>query len=251
VLERQNQNKNPMNEFDLNPNEPKLIKVKDNSNRAKILLSVFGVLIGLLLIGLLTGYNELQMLKNAQMGDYVSEQEANTSDMLQGVVGLSQLGLFLTSVIVFLNWFRRAYGNLHRAGVILKHQESMAVWAWIIPIVSFFRPVQIMNEIWMATQEKIKELDTSYTIKGGGIIIGLWWTLFLISNFVGRFLLTAAFKQETIEQLILSSEATLLSDIIQLLEAILVMLIVYKLSKMESKMAFEVNKSADNMGIIQ
>ena len=52
-----------MNEFDLNPKEPKLIKLKDNSKRAKILLRVFGVLIGLLLIGLLTGYNELQMLK--------------------------------------------------------------------------------------------------------------------------------------------------------------------------------------------
>ena len=240
-----------MNEFDLNPKEPKLIKLKDNSKRAKILLRVFGVLIGLLLIGLLTGYNELQMLKNAQMGDYVSEQEANTSDMLQGVVGLAQLGLFIASVIVFLNWFRRAYGNLHRAGVNLSHQESMAVWAWIIPIVSFFRPVQIMNEIWMATQEKIQELDTSYTIKRGGIIIGLWWTLFLISNFIGRFLLKAAFNQETIEQLIQSSKATLLSDIIQVLEALLVMLIVLKLSKMEARMALEIKKSADNMGIIQ
>jgi hypothetical protein len=236
-----------MNEIEINQEEEKRIEIKDNFKRAKTLLTVFWVLTGLTLVGLLTGYNELQILKNAQIGEYVSEEETNLSDLLQGIIGLIQLGLYIASVVVFLNWFRRAYGNLHRAGITyIEHKESMAVWTWFIPIIWFYRPVQIMNEIWTETQEKIKKLNSTYEMKSGGLIIGLWWSLFIISNFIGRYVLKSAFKQDTIEQLIESSEATLISDIMQIPEALLVILIVHKLSKMESKLADEVKKSGGN-----
>ena len=236
-----------MNEIEINQEEEKRIEIKDNFKRAKTLLTVFWVLTGLTLVGLLTGYNELQILKNAQIGEYVSKEETNLSDLLQGIIGLIQLGLYIASVVVFLNWFRRAYGNLHRAGITyIEHKESMAVWTWFIPIIWFYRPVQIMNEIWTETQEKIKKLNSTYEMKSGGLIIGLWWSLFIISNFIGRYVLKSAFKQDTIEQLIESSEATLISDIMQIPEALLVILIVHKLSKMESKLADEVKKSGGN-----
>ncbi|MCO5263784.1 MAG: DUF4328 domain-containing protein [Lentimicrobium sp.] len=236
-----------MNEAEQNQQEEQVIELKDNSGRAKTLMTIFWILTGLTLIGLLSGYNELQILKKAQIGEYVSEQEANTSDLMQGILGLFQFGFYIASIVVFLNWFRRAYGNLHRAGInYLKHKESMAVWAWIIPIIWFYRPVQIMNEIWTETQLKIKNIDSSYVIKSGGRIIGLWWTLYIISNFVGRYVLKTAFKQDTIEQLIEGSVATKVSDIMQIPEALLVILVVNKLSKMETKLADEVKRSGGN-----
>lgn len=224
------------------------LEIWDNSKRAKNVMIIFWILTGLTLIGLVTGYNELQILEKAQIGEYISEQEANTSDLIQGILGLFQSGIYITSVVLFLNWFRRAYGNLHRLGIsYLKHKESMAVWIWFIPIIAFFRPVQIMTEIWNEIQEKIKIFDATYTIKKGGLIIGLWWTLFIISNFIGRYVLKTAFKDDTIEQLIEGSQAMLVSDIMQIPEALLVILIVFQLSKMESKLALEVKKSGGNI----
>ena len=238
-----------MNENELNQEqEQELFELRDNAKRAKTLMTLFFILTGLTLIGLLSGYNELQILRKVQIGEYVSEQEASKSDLIQRILGLVQLGLYIASVIVFLNWFRRAYGNLHRMGIHdLKHRESMAVWAWFIPIVWFYRPVQIMNEIWTETQRKIKEFDSSYEIKSGRLFIGLWWTFFIVSNFIGRYVLKTAFKQETIEQVIESSEATIISDIMQVPESLLVILIVYKLSIMESKLGDEVRKSGGNI----
>jgi len=220
------------------------IEIWDNSDRAKNLMIVFWVLTGLTLIGLLSGYNELQILKRAQIGEYVSMQEANTSDTIQAIIGLVQMVIHIASIVLFLNWFRRAYANLHRAGVsYLKHKEDMAVWAWFIPIISLFRPVQIMNEIWTETQKKIKDLDTNYYAINGGLIIGLWWTLFIISNFIGNYVFKTAFKDETIEQIIEGSQAMLISDGMQVPEALLVIFIVFQLSKMESRWAEEVTKS--------
>ena len=240
-----------MNETELQiQSEPELIEIKDNSQRVKTLLIVFWVLIVIIIIGIFTGLNELQILQKAQIGDYVTEETAKTSDLLQLIVGLSQFSVYIVSIVVFLNWFRRAYGNLHRLGVNnLQHKETMAVWAWFIPIIWFFRPVQIMKEIWTETQEKIRKFDSSYVIKSGGFIIGLWWTLYIVSNFLGRYVLKAAFKQDTIEQIIESSKASMISDILSIPEALVVILIVYKLSKMESKLADEVKKANVDMDI--
>ncbi len=237
-----------MKEIEINQQKEKKIEIKDNSKRAKILLTVFGVLIVLNSVGLLIGYNEMQILKKAQIGEYVSEEAENLSELLQGIIGLVQFGLYISSVVVFLNWFRRAYGNLHRADITyINHRETMAVWAWFIPIVSFYRPVQMMNEIWTETQETIKNFDTTYVTKKGGIIIGLWWALFIISNFIGWYVFQTIKKQDTIEQMIKSSEANLISDFIQIPEACLVIFIVHKLSKMEYKLADEVKKSGGNI----
>ena len=60
------------------------------------------------------------------------------------------------------------YGNWHRLSTIsLKHSESMAIWTWFIPINVFFRPLRIMNEIWIEKQNLIKKLDSSYVVSDG------------------------------------------------------------------------------------
>lgn len=239
-----------MNETENNTTEDLIqnLEVWDNSKRAKTLLTVFWILNGLTVIGIISGYFELEILKNVQQGNFVDESEVNANDLRQGVIGLLQTGFYIASVVVFLNWFRRAYGNLHRLGInYLKYKESMAVWSWFIPIIFLFRPVQIMNEIWIGTQAKIKKHDTSYSVKSGGLIIGLWWSLFIISNFIGRYVLKSAFKDDTIEQLIEGSQAMMISDIMQIPEALLVILIVFKLSKTELRLAEEIKQSGGNI----
>ena len=226
----------------------KEIEIWDNSKRAKAVLYVFWALTGVTILGVVSGYWELQLLEKAQLSGFVDENEANASDLRQGVIGVVQMGLYVASAVVFLRWFRRAYGNLHRTGINhLEHRESMALWSWFIPIIFLFRPVQIMNEIWDETQEKIKKYDASYVFRKGGGIILSWWILFIISHIVGRYLLKTAFEQDTLDQLIESSQATLFSDVIQIPEAILVMVIVYKLSQIETKLANEVESAGGNV----
>ncbi|MEL4307056.1 DUF4328 domain-containing protein [Joostella sp. CR20] len=218
------------------------LEIIDNSKRAKLLKTVFWSLMVLAVIGLVPGYLEIQLLKRAQLGDFISESEVNTSDAIQGVIGMLQFVIYIVSVVVFLNWFRRAYGNLHRLKVPLDHKESMAVWTWFIPFIVLFRPVQIMNEIWSKTQAVIKKFNPFYAKTSGKLIIGAWWALFLISNFVGKYVLKTAFKQDTIEDLINGSQAILYSDLIQIPEALLVILIVSKVSRMETMLAEEIKK---------
>jgi len=224
------------------------IELWDNSKRAKTVITVFWVLILFLVIGIISGYYELELLKNAQLGEFVDESTASASDLRQMIIGLLQTGLTIVSIIVFLNWFRRAYGNLHRLGITyLKHDESMAVWSWFIPIIFLFRPVQIMKEIWAETKQGIQEYNSNDSLSSGGFIIGLWWALFITSNFIGKYVLQVAFKEDTIAQMIEGSQAVFIFDVLQIPEALLVILIITRLSKMESKLAKEVQKNGGHI----
>lgn len=218
------------------------IEIFDNTKRAKTLITVFWILTGLTAIGILSSYFELELLKSGQLTGYIDENDANANDLRQGIIGVLQIVIYIVSIIVFLNWFRRAYGNLHKLGLrYLKQNETMAVWSWFIPILFLFRPVQIMNEIWRETQLQIKKCDSKYLIKSGGLIIGVWWALFIFSNFIGKYVLRTAFKTDTIEEVIEGTQAIMLSDIMEIPEALLVILIVSQFSKIETKFAETVN----------
>lgn len=221
------------------------IEIWDNAGRAKNLKIVFWLLILVTFFAVLSGYFELELLTSIQEGYYILDGEAEANDLRQGIIGITQTILYIISIVVFLNWFRRAYGNLHRlyGRHYLKHKESMALWFWFIPILWFFRPVQIMNEIWKETQHRIKHYDPAYLIKSGGLIIGLWWTLFILSNFIGRYVFKTTWNAETLEEFIQSAEATFFSDIMNIPEALLVILIVTQLSHFESRLKEEVIKT--------
>lgn len=217
------------------------VEIWDNSQRAKQVLIVFGILIGLAVIGLISSYFELRLLQSALDGTYIDDQKAEANDLRQMLIGFLQIGIFIASMVVFLNWFRRAYGNLHRITTsFLVHKEKMAVWAWFIPIIHLFRPVQIMNEIWDETQAEISKLDSSYIPQNGRMLVGIWWTLHIITMIFERATWRTALKDETLEQLIEGTLITMVSDLMVIPEAALVMFIVYRFSKIETTLAYTV-----------
>lgn len=208
-----------------------------NSKRAEILIVVFGIFIAISLVGILSSLLELKLLQDINNGMYISEEQANSNDIRQQIMAIVGIMAFIATAVVFLNWFRRAYGNLHRLGdKTLRHSESLAVWSFIIPIVCYFWPLQIMNDIWDRTQYHIKNVDKNYKMRKDKFLIGIWWTLFVISVLVGNILFRTIFKDETLEEMIVSSQAMIISDVLQIIEAIVVILIVKRVSEMEKQL---------------
>lgn len=224
--------------------ENNIIEIFDNSKRGKIAIYAFWVIIAIDLVAILSGYVELDLLKQIKFGEFVDDSAIDTSDFRQVVLGILQTISYIVCSIIFLYWFRRAYGNLHRLGIkYINHSESMAIWAFVIPIVSLFRPVQIMNEIWVETQNYIKKNDRNFKITNGILFIGFWWLLFIVTNIIGRFILRDALNLETIDDLINNSQNQLYSDILQVVEAFFIIGIVYKISQFEEKLAEVVKRS--------
>ena len=80
----------------------------------------------------------------------------------------------------------------------------MTIWGFVIPIVCYFWPYQIMSDIWVRTQHHIKNLKPNFLKSNDGYLIGIWWALFVISALIGKVILKTVFKDETIDELITS-----------------------------------------------
>ena len=88
-----------------------------------------------------------------QIGQVSPDQVAN-NDPIQGIVGLLQSGLGIVTAITFLKWIYRAYKNIQGFGAEgLRFSPGWAMGYYFIPILSLIRPVQVMSEIWRASDD--------------------------------------------------------------------------------------------------
>ena len=162
-------------------------------------------------------------------------------DAYSSAINIVWLGLYVASIMVFLNWFRRAYCNLHRIdSTVPDHAEAATAYSWIVPFVNLCRPYQIMKQIWEKTQDFIENYDFFYYRRKGGVLLGIWVFLLVSSAILGRIYMELS--DFSITDLTFTTKIAMLLDAETILEAGIVTYIVYMISKMETKLAEEVVK---------
>jgi hypothetical protein len=143
-----------------------------------------------------------------QFGQLSPDQVAN-NDPIQVIVGLLQSGLGIVTGIAFLKWIYRAYKNIKGFGAEgLRFSPGWAVGYYFIPILSLIRPVQVMGEIWRASDG-----PTNWRQKPGSWLIAGWWTLFLLYTGVTQISLEIAFQASTNDQWTLAAVLAILGDL--------------------------------------
>jgi serine/threonine-protein kinase len=108
-------------------------------------------------------------------------------------IGAIQAAWFLVTAALWLAWFRRAYLNLPALGARrLRFRPWWAVGAWLVPVFSLFRPKQVLNDIWRASDPQLAP-DQAATWRGRPVaeLLGWWWLAFVASVLV-RSITTAA-----------------------------------------------------------
>jgi Domain of unknown function (DUF4328) len=143
-----------------------------------------------------------------QAGQLTPDQVA-TNDPIQGIVGLLQSGLGIVTGITFLKWIYRAYKNIQGFGAEgLRFSPGWAVGYYFIPILSLIRPVQVMSEIWRASDD-----PKNWPRRPGSWLIVSWWTLFLIYTGVTQVSLEIAIQASTNDQWTLAAVLAIAGDL--------------------------------------
>lgn len=102
---------------------------------------------------------------------------------------LAILGTLLLTAAAFLFWLHRAYSNLPGlGGTVLDYTPRSALLWWFVPIFSFFRPHQVMSEVWQ--QSSVQERSDER--RWGALaqervprIFMVWWILFIVAIVLG------------------------------------------------------------------
>ena len=205
----------------------------DNTKRGETVILFFWLVCVMSLISAISNFFEWGLL-NRLTEEYVSEEEATANDIRQFLIGLLVIGFNITLIVTYLNWFRRAYGNLVRLKQYpLEYSEVEVAWSWFIPIVNLYKPYKAAREIVRYYRMKAMELTDDHKSSIDLTLLGIWWALWLIRNFTGNFVSRMTWSAEELDELIFASELNIVSDLIDIPAAIAAIFVIKRITEDE------------------
>ena len=207
--------------------------LKPNGQRAKNAITLIWIVLILEVISLISGYFQYDLLQTVANGGEISMETATANDTREQMIGIIYTIAYIISAITFIQWFRRAYFNLHLKVNHLSHTEGWAAGSWFVPIISLYRPYQIMKEIYQETRELLIKKGIDYKQSFSTSTLGWWWTLWILNNIIGQFVVRYSLKAESIEELTTSAVASMIGDIIGIPLALITVKVIRDYSNVE------------------
>jgi hypothetical protein len=210
--------------------------LKPNEQRSQYAILLIWIALAMNCISLISSYFQYDLLQTATNGGEISAEYATSNDNREQAIGVIQIIVFVISAITFIQWFRRAYFNLHLRVNHLSETEGWAAGCWFVPIMNFYKPYQIMKEMFQATHFFLKRNDVHTREHLSTSSLSLWWTFWIIDRFVGQFVFKYSLKAETIEELTTTTIAQIISNGIGIILAIITVKIIKEYSSLETLM---------------
>jgi len=117
-----------------------------------------------------------------------SQPEAGQADhaFVLRLLAQIQLPAELITPIFFLVWLYNAHANLRLLQARnLEYSPGWAVTYFFIPILNWFRPYQVAQEIYRASNPHLpSDRANAWRAAGGSTVIGWWWAMWLIRLFL-------------------------------------------------------------------
>ena len=210
--------------------EPTIEPYRSPRSLALAVLVLLAIGLAVDLIGALSSVAEFSLLERAIEGELISFDEANDNDMRQATIAIAQLVIFIVTIIVFVVWFRRMYRNLPALGARgLRFTPGWAVGGWFVPFLNWVRPVQIMNDIWKASDpDSVEQPDTTWPSRPVTPLIGFWWASWILANLVGQYSFRVTTDTTDLEELQRVSIALIAADITSAVSTLFAMAVVWR-----------------------
>lgn len=214
---------------------------KGRTNWAAFFLALFGLIT---IASIVSTIAELDLLQRIDGGESVSRADIDASDQRQGIIGRVYALSFIAAAIAFLMWIRRSSENLAPLGVAgQRFSPGWAVGGWFVPILFWFRPYQVMAEIWRGSRPEIDpENPGAWTKFPASRLLGFWWVGWLVSNWIGNLGIRLLWSGDSAADLITAGQTTIASDIISLAALVLVVILLRRIAaNQEQKHALRQN----------
>ncbi len=204
--------------------------------RATLVTVVFSAIV---LVAVVSGWVQLGLLefiRGLVLGGPVDAPRADAIDARQSLMGIFQLVTRIAGAIVFLNWFHAAHKNLGSRGLErLTYNPASAVWAFFIPILSLFRPYQVMTEVAKGSAYLAGEgRADSWRGAREGPLVALWWGLFLAANLTGFGAARMAGERAALGTLLTAGWIEFASDVLDVPAAIAAVVLVRRISRQQA-----------------
>lgn len=150
-----------------------------------VLIALFGVQLGCLAI-----YVILSVVQIAAPDIFVLDDGSGVTVpiALIGLASLVEIPARLATIVLFLVWLYRVYGNLSPLKALnLEFSPGWAVGWWFIPFANLIKPYQAVTEAWRESDPDYSE-DFGYLTSSveNPWIFPVWWGFWILGNVFAR-----------------------------------------------------------------
>jgi L-lactate permease len=148
-------------------------------------------------------YDQVRVLTATSAGEVVSQARLDAADTRLGILALAILTTLLATAPVFVVWFQRLYRNADALGATgLRFSRGWAIGAWFVPVLNLWRPKQIADDIWRASDPDLPA-DANQTWRTAPVagVVHAWWALYVLSSFINQAILRFSASAETTPEL--------------------------------------------------
>jgi hypothetical protein len=213
------------------------------SGRAKWAQRALIVIVVLNAIGALSAFAAYRLYQH----DLVTQGELDSTDLREGLIAFISFLALIFTVVVFIRWFRRAYLNLPALGAHpLRFKSWWTIGGWFIPIANLFRPKEMANDIWRASEPGAPS-QQGVRWYGGRVpaLFQWWWAFFLIGNWLDNIGLRVDLAADDIDAYRRAAAVTMFTDSIDAVGAILAVLVVRRTTQRLESRAAHLAEAAD------
>ena len=143
--------------------------------------------LGLAVVGAYFEVIHIGILSDIRDGKSTEYAVWEASDARLGFVYIATAVSYLLASIPFIVWLHRARRNLEALGIHgLRWSPGWAIGGWFVPILSLWRPKQVMNEVWRASDPELPAWTMEWSLLPLSWAVTAWWALFLVGGFLDR-----------------------------------------------------------------
>ncbi|MGH3861825.1 DUF4328 domain-containing protein [Actinokineospora sp.] len=130
-----------------------------------------------------SAWNDYYVFEQFEQGSAtVGPDEVVAAEDLRVALTLTNYGLYLLAGIAFITWLYQVRRNAEIfCDAPHRRSQRWVGWSWVVPIVNFWYPFQVVSDIWKASDPATpRRLDSLRTVPGSPQL-GLWWGFWMAS----------------------------------------------------------------------
>lgn len=148
------------------------------------------------------------------LSDYVVGAEAEL--WTSAVAGLLNFATYVVAAFLVLKWYLRSLRNAHALYAGVETSPKWAIWGFIVPVLSLWKPYSMTSELWRSSQsaERWKGMPDPSLLRW-------WWGAVLAGGFCGTAANIMARGARTASQMLASDAALIASFLISIVAGLL------------------------------
>jgi hypothetical protein len=198
---------------------------RDLTRFTNVLVWMLRIGAALAVLSLWSGWLQLDLLSRT-----FSPAEGTANDQREQMVNGAVSLLMLATFVVFGRWIVLAHRNLPAMGAqYLEFRPGWAVGWFFIPIANIWKPYQAMRSLWRSSHSVYRP-----EIQESTWLLPTWWTLWLISSFIGNATMRMQVSAHSVEEFVALTRMSIAQDVVRILLCIVASLLVARTWKAQA-----------------